>query len=120
MQKLNQLIEVMNNDIRTVALTNIMAAQKVIQYNQQFLRPEDIPDAERRLSEIEQRVRGAIADCEEVKNRCIEFRDKQRPDSIDRNRYNRDIYDQEMMLKAYNHCLRIITGEQKLIEERMF
>ena len=93
MQKLNQLIEVMNNDIRTIALTNIMAAQKVIQYNQQFLRQEDIPDAERRLSEIEQRVRGAIADCEEVKNRCIEFRDKQRPDSIDRNRYNHDIYE---------------------------
>jgi len=43
----------MTNDIRTIALTNIMAAQKVIQYNQQFLRQEDIPDAERRLSEIE-------------------------------------------------------------------
>ena len=108
------------NDIRTIALTNIMAAQKVIQYNQQFLRPEDISDAERRLSEIEQRVRGAIADCEEMKNRWIEFREKERPDSFERNRYNRDIYDQEMMLKAYNHCLRIITGEQKLIEERMF
>ena len=120
MQKLNQLIEVMNNDIRTIALTNIMAAQKVIQYNQQFLRPEDIPDAERRLSEIEQRVRGAIADCEEMKNRWIEFREKERPDSLERNRYNRDIYDYEKKLEAYNHCLRIITGEQKLIEERMF
>ena len=88
----------MENDVRTIALTNIMAAQKV----------------------IEKSVRGAIADCEEIKNRCIEFREKERPDSLERNRYNRDIYDQEVMLKAYNHCLRIITGEQKLMEEKMF
>lgn len=111
---------IMENDVRTIALTNIMAAQKVIQYNRQFLRAGDIPDAERRLIEIEKSVRSAIADCEEMKNRWIEFREKERPDSLERNRYNRDIYDQEVMLKAYNHCLRIITGEQKLMEERMF
>ena len=110
----------MENDVRTIALTNIMAAQKVIQYNQQFLRSSDIPDVERRLIEIEKSVRGAIADCEEIKNRCIGFREKERPDSLERNRYNHDIYDQEVMLKAYNHCLRIITGEQKLMEEKMF
>lgn len=111
---------IMENDVRTIALTNIMAAQKVIQYNRQFLRAGDIPDAERRIIEIEKSVRSAIADCEEMKNRWIEFREKERPDSLERNRYNRDIYDQEVMLKAYNHCLRIITGEQKLMEERMF
>ena len=59
-------------------------------------------------------------DCEEMKNRWIEFREKERPDSFERNRYNHDICEQEMMLNAYNHCLRIITGEQKLMEERMF
>ena len=110
----------MENDVRTIALTNIMAAQKVIQYNRQFLRAGDIPDAERRLMEIEKSVRGAIADCEEIKNRCIGFRDKEHPDSLERNHYNNEIYDQETKLEAYNHCLRIITGEQKLMEERMF
>lgn len=111
---------IMENDVRTIALTNIMAAQKVIQYNRQFLRAGDIPDAERRLMEIEESVRGAIADCEEMKNRWIEFRDKEHPDSLERNHYNHEIYDQETKLEAYNHCLRIITGEQKLMEERMF
>ena len=35
------------DNIRTIALTNILAAQKVIKYNQQFLRSEDIADVEK-------------------------------------------------------------------------
>ena len=108
------------DNIRTIALTNILAAQKVIKYNQQFLRSEDIADAEKRLIDIEKDIRSAIADCEEIKQRSIEFRDKCEPNSLDRNRYNHDIYDQEKMLVAYNHCLRIITGEQKIIEQNIF
>ena len=108
------------DNIRTIALTNILAAQKVIKYNQQFLRSEDIADAEKRLLEIEKSVRSAIADCEEIKLRSIEFRDKCDPNSLDRNKYNHDIYDREKMLIAYNHCLRIITGEQKIIEQNLF
>ena len=108
-----------DNNIRTIALTNILAAQKVIKYNQQFLRSEDIADAEKRLLEIEKSVRSAIADCEEIRLRSIEFRDKCN-NSFDRNKYNHDIYDQEKMLVAYNHCLRIITGEQKIIEQNIF
>ena len=108
------------DNIRTIALTNILAAQKVIKYNQQFLRSEDIADAEKRLIDIEKDIRSAIADCEEIKQRSIEFRDKCEPNSLDRNRYNHDIYDQEKMLIAYNHCLRIITGEQKIIEQNIF
>ena len=109
-----------NDNIRTIALTNILAAQKVIKYNQQFLRSEDIADAEKRLLEIEKDIRSAIADCEEIKLRSIEFRDKCDPNSLDRNRFNHEIYDQEKMLVAYNHCLRIITGEQKIIEQNIF
>ena len=108
------------DNIRTIALTNILAAQKVIKYNQQFLRSEDIADAEKRLLEIEKDIRSAIADCEEIKLRSIEFRDKCDPNSLDRNKYNHDIYDREKMLIAYNHCLRIITGEQKIIEQNLF
>ena len=108
------------DDIRTIALTNILAAQKVIKYNQQFLRSEDIADAEKRLLEIEKDIRSAIADCEEIRLRSIEFRDKCDPNSLDRNKYNHDIYDREKMLIAYNHCLRIITGEQKIIEQNLF
>ena len=108
------------DNIRTIALTNILAAQKVIKYNQQFLRSEDIADAEKRLLEIEKDIRSAIADCEEIKLRSIKFRDKCDPNSLDRNKYNHDIYDQEKMLVAYNHCLRIITGEQKIIEQNIF
>ena len=108
------------DNIRTIALTNILAAQKVIKYNQQFLRSEDIADAEKRLLEIEKNVRSAIADCEEIRLRSIEFRDKCDPNSLDRNKYNHDIYDREKMLIAYNHCLRIITGEQKIIEQNLF
>ena len=108
------------DNIRTIALKNILAAQKVIKYNQQFLRSEDIDDAEKRLLEIEKSVRSAIADCEEIKLRSIQFRDKCAPNSLDRNRYNHDIYDREKMLIAYNHCLRIITGEQKIIEQNLF
>ena len=108
------------DNIRTIALTNILAAQKVIKYNQQFLRSEDIADAEKRLLEIEKNVRSAIADCEEIRLRSIEFRDKCDPNSLDRNKYNHDIYDREKMLVAYNHCLRIITGEQKIIEQNIF
>ena len=107
------------DNIRTIALTNILAAQKVIKYNQQFLRSEDIADAEKRLLEIEKDIRSAIADCEEIRLRSIEFRDKCDPNSLDRNKYNHDIYDQEKMLVAYNHCLRIITGEQKIIEQNL-
>ena len=109
-----------SDNIRTIALTNILAAQKVIKYNQQFLRSEDIADAEKRLLEIEKDIRSAIADCEEIRLRSIEFRDKCDPNSLDRNKYNHDIYDQEKMLVAYNHCLRIITGEQKIIEQNLF
>ena len=108
------------DNIRTIALTNILAAQKVIKYNQQFLRFEDIADTEKRLLEIEKYIRSAIADCEEIKLRSIEFRDKCDPNSLDRNKYNHDIYDREKMLIAYNHCLRIITGEQKIIEQNLF
>ena len=108
------------DNIRTIALTNILAAQKVIKYNQQFLRSEDIADAEKRLLEIEKSVRSAIADCEEIRLRSIEFRDKCDPNSLERNKYNHDIYDREKMLVAYNHCLRIITGEQKIIEQNIF
>ena len=108
------------DNIRTIALTNILAAQKVIKYNQQFLRSEDIADAEKRLLEIEKDIRSAIADCEEIRLRSIEFRDKCDPNSLDRNKYNHDIYDREKMLIAYNHCLRIITGEQKIIEQNLF
>ena len=108
------------DNIRTIALTNILAAQKVIKYNQQFLRSEDIADAEKRLLEIEKDIRSAIADCEEIRLRSIEFRDKCDPNSLDRNKYNHDIYDREKMLIAYNHCLRIITGEQKIIEQNIF
>ena len=102
------------DNIRTIALTNILAAQKVIKYNQQFLRSEDIADAEKRLLEIEKYIRSAIADCEEIKLRSIEFRDKCDLNSFDRNEYNHDIYDREKMLIAYNHCLRIITSEQNI------
>ena len=109
-----------SDNIRTIALTNILAAQKVIKYNQQFLRSEDIADVEKRLLEIEKSVRSAIADCEEIRLRSIEFRDKCDPNSLDRNKYNHDIYDREKMLVAYNHCLRIITGEQKIIEQNIF
>ena len=109
-----------SDNIRTIALTNILAAQKVIKYNQQFLRSEDIADAEKRLLEIEKDIRSAIADCEEIRLRSIEFRDKCDPNSFDRNKYNHDIYDREKMLIAYNHCLRIITGEQKIIEQNLF
>ena len=63
-----------DNDIRTIALTNILAAQKVIKYNQQFLRSEDIADAEKRLLEIEKDIRSAIADCEEIKLRSMMYK----------------------------------------------
>lgn len=102
-----------NDDIRTIALNNIIAAKKVIRYNQQFLYDTDMTDSEKRLADIERDVRGAIADCEEIVARTEKFRDSERarnPYSLDINRFEHEIYDQKKMLVAYNHCLRIITG----------
>ena len=96
-------------------MNNILAAQKVIRYNQQFLHDDDISNAERRLAEIEQDVRAAIADCEEMKARFAEFKEKAGRNSLDWTRYSNEINEQEKYLVAYKHCLRIITGEQKLM-----
>ena len=107
----------MDDNLRIVALTNIMAAQKVIKYNQQFLRPGELSSAEQRLAEIERDVHGQISDTEQIIEQLTRARDK--GEDYQRTGYNMQIREREASLTAYKHCLRIITGEQKIFNEKV-
>ena len=107
----------MDENLRIVALTNIMAAQKVIKYNQQFLRPGEMSSAEQRLAEIERDVQAQISDTEEIIERLKNARE--RCQDYERGGYNSQIRERESALTAYKHCLRIITGEQKIFNEKV-
>lgn len=108
---------IMDDNLRIVALTNIMAAQKVIKYNQQFLRPGELSSAEQHLAEIERDVQGQVSDTEEIIERLKNARERCK--DFERGGYNSQIRERETALNAYKHCLRIITGEQKIFNEKV-
>lgn len=102
-----------NSDLRNLALANIQAAERVIRYNQQFLYPSDITDDAKRLANIEKAIQGNIVDANEIIERLKSQLMKNR-DDIYRHRDAAELHDWEEKKIAYEHCLRIIRGEQNI------